>query len=145
MATAAEYHALLAAKMSEKALDDHVRRFLHDLGLWEFAFHPPDGTGRYQSGLPDWQIFGPRGCLYRELKTMKGKLTPKQTAFIDRIRLNGFDVDVWRPIDLFTGRIVAELIAISDPKFGGYRDDLAAYRARRTAAPAGRPGRMRAA
>lgn len=145
MATAAEYHALLAAKMTEKALDGHVRRLLRDLDLWEFAFHAPDGVGRFQAGLPDWIIHGPRGCLYRELKTVKGRLTDKQEAYIARVRSNGIDAGVWRPPDLFDRTIVTELIAIADPKFGGYHDELAAYRDRRDAAPAGRTRRRRAA
>jgi hypothetical protein len=118
----------IAAAMSEKVLDRHVRTLLHDLGLWEFSFHAPDGVkdpdgggrprnGRYQAGFPDWFIVGPCGMLWRELKTAKGKLTPKQVAFLERIRVAGGDADVWRPDDLTSGRIVRELRAIADPRF----------------------------
>ncbi len=113
MVAVRDYRTLVAVNMSEKALDGHVRRLLRDLGLWEFAFHAPDGTGRYQAGLPDWIIHGPGGCLYRELKTQNGNLTPKQRDYIARIASNGIDVDVWRPSDLVSGRIAAELKAVA--------------------------------
>jgi hypothetical protein len=103
----------LAARMSEKQLDRAVRRLLRDLGLSEFSFHPPDGTGRYQAGHPDWFIAGSHGVIWRELKTERERLTPTQKAWIERLQANGLDVGVWHPIDLLTGLIATELMAIS--------------------------------
>lgn len=103
----------LAAAMSEKQLDGSVRRLMNDLGLAPFAFHPY-GPGRYREGYPDWTIAGPRGLLFRELKTEKGRPTTAQKAWLQRLRALGLDADVWRPSDLYSGRITRELIAIAE-------------------------------
>lgn len=89
---------------------------LNQLQLAPYAFHPY-GPGGYQAGYPDWTIAGPEGILYRELKRQKEKPTKAQTAWIERLRLCGLDVDVWRPSDLLSGRIAKELAAIADGRF----------------------------
>lgn len=110
-----EYLVLVASKMTEKALDLKVRGLLHDLGLAEFSFHPPDGTGKYQPGFPDWHIIGTR-VLWRELKTMKGQPSAAQKKVLARLAAAGQDVDIWRPVDLYSGRITRELIEVSGLK-----------------------------
>ena len=102
----------VAKLMSEKQLDREIREMLNDLGLSKFSFHPY-GAGGYQAGYPDWTIAGPYGLLFRELKIETKQPTAAQKAWIERLRANGQDVDVWRPSDLYTGRIARELTAIS--------------------------------
>ncbi len=108
-----EYHAMLAARMSEEALDLKVRGLFNALGLADFTLHPPDGVGRYRAGYPDWTIAG-RWVMWRELKTMKGKLSAAQQAWLERLKDANADVDVWRPIDYYNGRIAAELKAVTE-------------------------------
>ena len=112
MVSGAQYNAILANKMSEKALDREVRGLLNDLGLAETSFHPPDGVGRMRAGYPDWTIVG-RRVLFRELKTMKGKPTKAQEKFLKALADAGQDVDIWRPIDLYSGRIARELAEVA--------------------------------
>lgn len=109
----ADYRRLAAAQMSEKALDSNIRRLLHALGLAPTSFHPPDGTGRYRAGFPDWVIVGPGGILYRELKSQKGRLSAEQRVWLEALRTAGADADVWRPEDWMSGRIQRELTALA--------------------------------
>ncbi|MEU8272642.1 VRR-NUC domain-containing protein, partial [Sphaerisporangium sp. NPDC049002] len=85
----------------------------YGLGLW--FIHMPDGTGMYNPGIPDLVIVGHGKILWRELKSESGRTSAEQRAFIERLRCNGADVDVWRPRDLLSRRIHRELEAISGP------------------------------
>jgi len=67
---------------------------------------------RAERGYPDLTIVGRRGILWRELKTERGKLSSEQTICIYALRAAGGDAGVWRPADLYSGRIAAELAAI---------------------------------
>lgn len=113
MAKLEDVYAAKAAAMSEKALDLQVRGLLNKLGLAPFSFHPTDGVGGMRPGYPDWTIIGSR-VLWRELKSQKGRLTPAQKAVIEQLETVGADVAVWRPVDLYSGRIAGELAAVAD-------------------------------
>jgi hypothetical protein len=63
-------------------------------------------------GFLDVTLLGTR-LLVRELKTEVGVLTPDQRLWIAAWEVARVDVDVWRPSDLRSGRIEAELRAIS--------------------------------
>jgi len=91
------------------SLDAHVRRLLRDLGLRGYHTHD---SRRSESGYPDWTITGTR-TIFRELKTQRGKVSRAQQEWLAALTAAGDDADVWRPMDLLTGRIARELVAIS--------------------------------
>ncbi len=64
-----------------------------------------------ERGYPDLVCVGTTGVLYRELKTERGRLTPDQRVWLDRLTLVGVDASVWRPAD-WPSRILAELSGI---------------------------------
>lgn len=50
-------------------------------------------------GFPDLVITGPNGVLYRELKTMKGRVSVEQHEWLNTLTEAGADAKVWRPDD----------------------------------------------
>lgn len=74
-------------------------------------YHPYDSR-RSPSGFPDYVFVGNR-LMFRELKTETGRVSLTQQEWIDDLKLADQDVDVWRPRDLFSGRILKELQAIA--------------------------------
>lgn len=95
--------------MTEAELERHVRRMLADLRL--FGFHPYDSR-RSAPGWPDWTILG-RRVLFRELKSSTGQLRPDQVRVRNLLVAAGEDWSIWRPEDLHSGRIAAELAAVA--------------------------------
>ena len=79
------------------------------------AYHTHDSR-RSQPGFPDLVIVGPRGVLYRELKTDAGRMRPEQTDWIERLSEASQDADVWRIRDWASGRVKSELEAIRGAK-----------------------------
>lgn len=59
-------------------------------------------------GWPDLVICG-RAMLHRELKRDTGYPTAAQLDWIHVLRRAGADADVWRPVDLRSGRVLREL------------------------------------
>jgi hypothetical protein len=92
------------------SLESHVRKLMADLGLW--GYHTRNSIGSAK-GWPDWVILGPRGGLFRELKSQRGEPSPDQRSVGARLICAGFDWAVWRPADLFSGVIAAQLLAIA--------------------------------
>ncbi|TDC30073.1 hypothetical protein E1211_24820 [Micromonospora sp. 15K316] len=95
------------------------------LGL--LAYHPLPAQirpGRYVTaaqgsgakGFLDAVFAGPGGQLYREFKATDGSVTPEQQRWMDMLDAGGADVGVWRPVDLVSGRITAELNSIRRPR-----------------------------
>ena len=78
-----------------------------------FCYHTYDSR-RSAPGFPDLVIIGPRAVLFRELKSwrMSSRLTGPQAAILGCLTDAGLDADVWRPVDWFSGRVVAELTAV---------------------------------
>lgn len=74
-------------------------------------FHPYDSR-RSQPGWPDLTLVGVAGICFRELKTEHGELRPEQREWADVLRAAGQDWSVWRPSDLASGRIEAELLTL---------------------------------
>jgi hypothetical protein len=102
--------AKLAAAMTEAELERGVRRIAADLGL--MAYHTRDSR-RSPEGYPDWTFCGPRGVMWRELKTEKGRITPAQQDWIAALVLAGQDAAVWRPCALLSGDVARELAALA--------------------------------
>ena len=100
----------VAAAMSEAELEEHVRAICKDLGVIRIHVRNSRGT---TPGVPDDILIGPRGILWRELKTMRGKVTPAQQEIGRALVAAGQDYGVWRPSLLLTGVIAHELAGIS--------------------------------
>lgn len=80
--------------------------------LFGIAYYHTFDSRRSAKGFPDLAICGKRGFIARELKTERGTVTPAQGRWGDTLRQAGVSWDVWRPEDLRSGRIEAELRAI---------------------------------
>lgn len=106
-----------ADRMSEAQLERQVRAILKDIA----ALAPAGDVLGYHTyfskashaGFPDWVFAGPRGVIFRELKTAKGRLSIAQVMWRRALREGGADVDVWRPADLLSGRVARELAALA--------------------------------
>lgn len=61
------------------------------------------------SGFPDVVIAGAGGFLFRELKNATATVPPHQLRWLRRVGLAGGNVGVWRPADLHSGLILAEI------------------------------------
>jgi hypothetical protein len=101
------------AAITERYLQDRIRELCDGLGLAVQHIERADLAKAWLPGWPDLWICGPRGILYRELKDAVGRSTPAQRRVALIIGLAGGDWDIWRPRDLLSGRIAAELTAIS--------------------------------
>jgi hypothetical protein len=67
-------------------------------------------------GFPDLVITGPRGTLFRELKSEPGELTAPQRHWLEQLRAGGENAAIWRPQNIHTGEISGQLDAISRPR-----------------------------
>jgi hypothetical protein len=81
----------------------HFRPALSQSGRWHTAVQ---GDGK---GYPDLTIVGHGGILFRELKSAKGVCSPEQVVWLRELTAAGQDAKIWRPADLESGRIEAEL------------------------------------
>lgn len=103
-------HQQMARAMMEAELEELVRQACGTLRLRRFHTLRPKGS---PAGFPDDVILGPGGVLYRELKREGKNPTPDQQAWLDGLSATGHDAGVWRPTDWYSGRIMAELRAVS--------------------------------
>lgn len=92
------------------SLDANVRRLMRDMGLW--GYHTRNSIGS-ERGWPDWVILGPGGGLFRELKSERGSLSPDQRRVGSKLTRAGYDWAVWKPRDLYSGVIAAQLARIA--------------------------------
>lgn len=99
---------MTAPAMSERQFQSAVVDLARYLGL--LVFHPYDSR-RSEPGWPDLVICGPRGVIYRELKTTKGRLSPAQRKWLSALNQAGQDADVWRP-EHFPDQVKTQLEAI---------------------------------
>jgi hypothetical protein len=74
-------------------------------------FHPYDAR-RSVPGFPDLFLVGTAGFAFRELKSDTGTMRPEQREWRDDLRAVGINWGIWRPCDLDSGRIRAELAAL---------------------------------
>ena len=92
------------------SLEANLRELMKDLGLW--GWHPRISIGS-KRGWPDWVILGPRGALFRELKSQRGDLSIDQRAIGSMLTRAELSWAVWRPADLLDGTIVRQLRSIA--------------------------------
>ncbi len=94
--------------MTERELLDVVRDACRWGGL--LTFHTYDSR-RSEPGFPDVVVVGPSGVIFRELKSERGRLTPDQVRWLDRLNAAGANAAVWRPAD-WPARVLTELASI---------------------------------
>jgi len=104
--TTTQYLAAQAQAMSEDELLATVRDMAETLG-WH-TYHTHDSR-RSETGWPDLVMVRDRRLLIRELKSMRGRVTPAQDTWLTELALAGVDAGVWRPDQLLSGQILAEL------------------------------------
>lgn len=75
---------------------------------WRTPVQGPGGAG-----YPDLTLWGPGGFALRECKGNSGSLSPVQRQRHAELAAAGVDVGVWRPRDVISGRVVAELRALA--------------------------------
>ena len=100
----------IAAAMTEDRLEEGIRALCKDLGIIRIHVYLSRGT---TPGVPDDILIGPRGILWRECKTMRGKVTPAQQAMGEALLAAGQDWGVWRPDDLLSGEIAEQLAELA--------------------------------
>jgi hypothetical protein len=99
--------------ITERYLQDRIRELCDGLGLTVQHIERSDLAKAWLPGWPDLWIAGPHGILYRELKQQHEHLNPNQRKLGAIITAAGGDFGMWKPADLLSGRIPAELTAIS--------------------------------
>lgn len=95
--------------MRESQLQDTIVQLCK---LFSVAWYHPYYSRRSVPGWPDLALCGARKLIFRELKTETGRVSPEQERWGLMLRHAGQDWDVWRPADLRSGRVQAELEAI---------------------------------
>lgn len=93
--------------MREAELDQAVAELCVDLGV--HRFHVPDSRRVEFRGFPDLVLWGPRGLIFRELKSDQGRLSREQMRVHETLLDARQDIYVWRPWDLHEGVIDSEL------------------------------------
>lgn len=119
MVTAAEYNDQVAKAMLEGVLQERVRQLLILHGWRHYHTYR---SKRSPAGFPDECAIRGDRLLFAELKRERGKLSPEQEQWRAELRHYGrlladavrddedglaprFEVYVWRPSDLLSGRI----------------------------------------
>lgn len=96
------------ATVTEKSLQATITQLCDLLGIdW---YHTYDAR-RSNRGWPDLAMVGQK-FIVRELKTDRGELSDDQVRWGKRLQAAGVDWAVWRPADLWSGRIEHELKGI---------------------------------
>lgn len=95
--------------MAEKPFQARVIQLAKFHGF-ELVYHTHNSQ-RSAPGFPDLVMVSTRHkrILYRELKSTKGRVSADQQAWLDALSACGQDAGMWRPADLLSGLIVAEL------------------------------------
>ena len=107
--TAAQGKQAALDSILEKPFQDGVLKLARFHGF-TLRYHTHDSR-RSAPGFPDLVLVNTRTgrVLFRELKTNKGRVSPEQQEWLDGLTACGMDAGAWRPNDLDSGRILAEL------------------------------------
>jgi hypothetical protein len=92
--------------MTESQLDRAIADICALLNVWRFHVYD---SRRSPSGWPDLALIGRGRIIFRELKTDAGRISETQAKVGELLTQAGQSWDVWRPADLMSGRILAEL------------------------------------
>ena len=105
--TGDEYALMVAKAMPEAALQAKIIDLAKRLGWLVYHTH---NSKRSEPGFPDLVLVHPtRGVLWRELKRHTTKPTADQRKWLERLKLAGEDVGIWRPMDWIDGTVAREL------------------------------------
>lgn len=96
--------------MTEDELEHNVRDACKKLNV--IRVHQFNSIGT-QAGWPDDALVGPRGAIFRELKSQKGRVRPGQAKMLAAMDVAGLNVAIWRPMDWLDGTILTEIEAIA--------------------------------
>lgn len=104
----ATYDAQVASRMTEAVLQRRVGELARAHGWRNFHVTWSPGT---TPGWPDCVLLHPARQLikFRELKTVRGRVSPAQQTWLDDLARAGFDAGVWRTTDLVDGSVDREL------------------------------------
>lgn len=107
--TAAQGRQAALDAMSEKDFQTGVLKLARFHGF-TLRYHTHDSR-RSAPGFPDLVLVNPRTgrVLWRELKRNKGRVSPNQQDWLNGLTAAGMDAGMWRPKDLDSGRVLAEL------------------------------------
>jgi hypothetical protein len=100
---------VLAARMSERELDESVRDLCKWLGVRCYSVRNSKAGIVSSKGFPDLTLVGAGGICFRELKKENGELRPEQIEWGEALTAAGQDWKTWRPSDLIARVIEAEL------------------------------------
>ena len=92
--------------MNHDVLVDRVGELADQAGV-RWVYFPRSIGLRGHRGFPDLVLAGPGGLALAEAKT--DELEPDQEAWRDILRASGAAWHLWHPVDLWNGRIAAEL------------------------------------
>lgn len=95
--------------MTENELDCAVRQLAALLGIRCYSVRNSRAGIATSRGYPDLTLVGTGGIAFRELKTEKGELRAEQVQWAAAIAAAGSNFGIWRPSDLVSGVILAEL------------------------------------
>ena len=103
---------MVTAARRPVAAETQFQQAVTDLADWLHIWwwHDEDPR-RNKAGFPDLLLVGRRGVLWRELKTETGTVRKAQQELGDLLSRSQ-DWAIWRPADLASGRVKAELEAI---------------------------------
>jgi hypothetical protein len=102
--TAAEYHKLLAAQMSEAELQTEV---IKRAEAYDWKFYHPYSSRKSVRGYPDLTMVHRRTgrLIFAELKRERCGATADQREWLKVLQLSGALVVLWKPRHLFSGEI----------------------------------------
>ena len=89
--------------MTEEQLRSAYRELAYMLG-WRMRYHTRYSI-RSDPGWPDDVLCKPPRIIFVEAKSEKGKVTPKQAAWLDTLSDCGLECYVWRPVHWHDGYI----------------------------------------
>jgi hypothetical protein len=94
--------------------EDELLAAVLELAKWLrlLAYHTRDSR-RSAPGFPDLVIAGPRGVLFPELKSARGRLRPAQVTWKYMLLASGQAWRLWTPADWADGTIERELRSIA--------------------------------
>ena len=112
-----EYAALVAAQMSEDALQAQVELVADALGWRHYHTHD---SRRSDRGFPDLVLVRAPRLVFAELKRQNGRVRPDQKLWLGALQTVAaaveaacgqalVEVHLWRPIDI-TGNTIAEVL-----------------------------------
>lgn len=80
--------------------EEQFQKKVTDLCDWlRIAWHHETDSRRSKAGFPDLVMAGPGGVLFAELKTDRGRVSPEQNEWLNRLTAAGATAVVWRPRD----------------------------------------------